>query len=110
MTQEIDFDRNPALSDNYERAPRSFVPGYDASHTMAAVFLRDRIGERGRILVVGAGGRVELSVLARECQGWTFTFLMSTADLVQAVVKLLRVFAGTGCDVLFIKCERKIFC
>src|SRR5208282_2286359 len=40
---------------------------------MAAVLLRDRIGERGRILVVGAGGGVELSVLARECQGWTFT-------------------------------------
>jgi len=48
MMQEIDFDRNPALSDNYERAPRWFVPGYDASHAMAAVLLRDRIGEHGK--------------------------------------------------------------
>jgi tRNA (cmo5U34)-methyltransferase len=73
MPQESDFDRNPALSDNYERAPRWFVPGYDASHAMAAVLLRDRIGERGHILVLGAGGGVELSVFAQECQDWTFT-------------------------------------
>jgi tRNA (cmo5U34)-methyltransferase len=73
MAPETDFDRNPALSDNYERAPRWFIPGYDASHAMAAVLLRDRVSEHGQILVVGAGGGVELSVFARECQGWTFT-------------------------------------
>src|SRR5208337_2521476 len=73
VTDETDFDRDRTLSGNYEQAPRWFIPGYDASHAMAAVLLRDRIGERGRILVVGAGGGVELSVLARECQGWTFT-------------------------------------
>src|SRR5216683_2455812 len=83
MTQETNFDRNPALIDNYERAPRWFVPGYDASHAMAAVLLRDRIGERGRILVVGAGGGVELSVLARECQGWTFTGVDPSVEMLR---------------------------
>jgi tRNA (cmo5U34)-methyltransferase len=67
------FDRNQALSDNYEQGPRWFIPGYDASHAMAAVLLRDRIGEQGQILVLGAGGGVELSVFARECEGWSFT-------------------------------------
>ena len=67
------FDRNQALSENYEQGPRWFIPGYDASHAMAAVLLRDRIGEQGQILVLGAGGGVELSVFARECEGWTFT-------------------------------------
>jgi len=47
------FDRSPALTSNYEQAPRWFIPGYDLSHALAAVLLRDRIGERGRILVVG---------------------------------------------------------
>ena len=55
MPHETDFDRNWALTDNYEQGPRWFIPGYDASHAMAAVLLRDRIGDRGRILVVGAG-------------------------------------------------------
>jgi tRNA (cmo5U34)-methyltransferase len=89
MTDETDFDRNRMLSANYEQAPRWFIPGYDASHAMAAVLLRDRIGERGRILVVGAGGGVELSVFARECQGWTFTGVdPSVAMLRQAKSKV----------------------
>ncbi len=83
MAHETDFDRNPALSDNYEQAPRWFIPGYDASHAMAAVLLRDRIGERGRILVVGAGGGVELSVFARECAGWTFTGVDPSAEMLR---------------------------
>jgi tRNA (cmo5U34)-methyltransferase len=48
-------------------------PSYDASHAMAAVLLRDRVGEVGRILVIGAGGGIELSVFAREASGWSFT-------------------------------------
>jgi len=94
MTDENYFDRDPALSDNYERAPRWFVPGYDASHAMAAVLLRDRKGEHGRILVVGAGGGVELSVFARECQGWTFTGVDPSVEMLrQAKVKLETVGA-----------------
>jgi tRNA (cmo5U34)-methyltransferase len=89
MPHETDFDRNWALTDNYEQGPRWFIPGYDASHAMAAVLLRDRIGERGRILVIGAGGGVELAVFARECRGWTFTGVdPSVGMLRQAKVKL----------------------
>jgi tRNA (cmo5U34)-methyltransferase len=89
MPHETDFDRNRALSDNYEQRPRWFIPGYDASHAMAAVLLRDRIGDRGRILVVGAGGGVELAVFARECRSWTFTAVDPSAEMLrQAKVTL----------------------
>jgi tRNA (cmo5U34)-methyltransferase len=71
------------------------VPGYDASHAMAAVLLRDRIGEHGRILVVGVGGGGELSVFAREYQGWTFTGLEPSVEMLQlAKVKLETVGAS----------------
>jgi tRNA (cmo5U34)-methyltransferase len=83
MTCGNEFDQNPALVDNYERAPRWFVPGYDASHAMAAVLLRDRIDEHGRILVVGAGGGVELSVFARECGGWTFAAIDPSVEMLK---------------------------
>jgi tRNA (cmo5U34)-methyltransferase len=83
MTSGNEFDRNPTLSDNYERAPRWFVPGYDTSHAMAAVLLRDRIGEHGRILVLGAGGGVELSVFAQECKGWTFTAVDPSVEMLK---------------------------
>jgi tRNA (cmo5U34)-methyltransferase len=72
MKNTLDFDQNSTLTDNYGRGPRWFIPGYDASHAMAAVLLRDRIGEGGGILVIGAGGGIELSVFAREASGWTF--------------------------------------
>jgi tRNA (cmo5U34)-methyltransferase len=89
MAQQFDFDRSPAITENYEQGPRWFVPGYDASHAMAAVLLRDRIGQEGHILVVGAGGGVELSVFARECANWKFTGVdPSTEMLRQATLKL----------------------
>jgi len=56
---------------------------------MAAVLLRDRIGDRGRILVVGAGGGVELAVFTREYRGWTFTAVDPSAEMLrQAKVTL----------------------
>jgi tRNA (cmo5U34)-methyltransferase len=95
MIEKFDFDHNPAATENYERGPRWFVPGYDASHAMAAVLLHDRIGEQGHILVVGAGGGVELSVFARECPGWKFTAVDPSAEMLrQARAKLDSVGAG----------------
>lgn len=89
------FDRNPALSDDYEQGPRWFIPGYDASHAMAAVLLRDRLGEQGRILVVGAGGGVELAVFAQECAGWRFTAVDPSAEMLErAKRKLAALGAG----------------
>ena len=95
MTEKFDFDRNSAASENYERGPRWFVPGYDASHVMAAVLLHDRIGEQGHIMVVGAGGGVELSVFASECPGWKFTAVDPSAEMLrQAKAKLDSVGAA----------------
>ena len=87
MPHETDFDRNRGVSDNYEQRPHWFIPGYDASHAMAAVLLRDRIGDRGRILVVRAGGG--LAVFTRGCRGWTFTAVDPSAEMLrQAKVTL----------------------
>lgn len=90
------FDRDPGLSGSYEQGPRWFVPGYDASHAMAAVLLRDRIGERGRILVIGAGGGVELSVFASECTGWSFVGVDPSSQMLeQARRKVEAIGAST---------------
>jgi len=104
MTDQFDFDRNPAVTENYERGPRWFVPGYDASHAMAAVLLRDRIGDQGHIMVVGAGGGVELSVFARECPGWRFTAVDPSAEMLrQARAKLES--AGVADRVMWVQGE-----
>ena len=49
MSEPFDFDTNPDLFNDYERTPEMFIPGYHASHAMAATLLRDAIGGRGRV-------------------------------------------------------------
>jgi hypothetical protein len=41
---------------------------------------------------------------------WKDTFLMSLADVLQSVGKLLRVCVAQGCEVVFVKRKRMIFC
>jgi tRNA (cmo5U34)-methyltransferase len=81
MKSSFDFDQNPTLTNNYDRGPRWFIPGYDASHAMAAVLLCDRIGEIGKILVIGAGGGIEVTAFAREASGWSFTGVDPSAEM-----------------------------
>lgn len=90
MTNPFDFDKMPGLAEGYERGPRWFVPGYDASHVMAATLLSDRIGERGRVLVLGAGGGVELSVLAQASSGWTFVGVDPSEQMLAVADQKLR--------------------
>jgi tRNA (cmo5U34)-methyltransferase len=68
---KFDFDDRERV-DSYEDGARRFIPGYDACHAMAAVLLLDSIGQRGRLLVLGAGGGAELSVFAQASPDWTF--------------------------------------
>jgi tRNA (cmo5U34)-methyltransferase len=85
-----------AVAEGYaERGPRWFIPGYDASHAMAAVLLTDRIGPSGRILVVGAGGGVELSVFAQESTGWHFTAVDPSPDMLAGAKRAVAAAGAT---------------
>ena len=57
----------------YERGPRLFIPGYDASHDMASVLLMETMPDDGHVLVIGAGGGIEMAKFAEVGQGWSFT-------------------------------------
>lgn len=67
------FFDNPEAVAAYEQGPRWFVPAYEASHDMAAVLLQEFVPGSGHILVVGAGGGIELAALAAAGPGWRFT-------------------------------------
>jgi len=57
--------------------------------------MRDRVGENGHILVVGAGGGVELSVFAAETSGWRFTGVDPSAEMLrQARTKIETIGAA----------------
>lgn len=64
---------DPAAIARYAEGPPRFVPGFNDLHRMAHILLAERVPEDARILVLGAGGGLELSAFARAHPGWRFT-------------------------------------
>ncbi|MDP3226523.1 MAG: class I SAM-dependent methyltransferase [Acidovorax sp.] len=63
---------NPAAIARYAEGPRRNVPGYDSLLPMVRILLAERVPANGRVLVVGAGGGLELEDMARAHPGWRF--------------------------------------
>jgi tRNA (cmo5U34)-methyltransferase len=81
------FD-NPAFADKYaDRAPRT-VPAYHDIHRMAAVLIDERAPADARILVLGAGGGLEMKAFSQAHPGWTF-------DAVDPAATMLNLAATT---------------
>lgn len=67
-----DSFKNPEAIANYAEGPPRFVPGFEALHRMTAILLAETAPARARVLVLGAGGGLELSTLARVQPDWSF--------------------------------------
>jgi len=63
---------DPAVVAGYVEATAKKVPGLADLHRMAAILLAERAPEDAGILVVGAGGGLELSAFADAQPGWCF--------------------------------------
>jgi tRNA (cmo5U34)-methyltransferase len=63
---------NPEAIANYADGPRRFVPGFESLHRMTSILLGERAPDNARVLVLGAGGGLELKALALAHPGWTF--------------------------------------
>ena len=64
--------KDPQAVANYLSGPPLFVPGFEALHRMTNVLLAERVPENGRVMVLGAGGGIELRAMAEFAGGWTF--------------------------------------
>ncbi|MBW4621233.1 MAG: class I SAM-dependent methyltransferase [Cyanosarcina radialis HA8281-LM2] len=70
----FDFDKNPNLPTNdYDIAVRQSIPGYDAMLDMLRALFQLYLTDDARILVAGAGGGNEISVLSQARPTWQFT-------------------------------------
>ena len=58
---------------NYAEGPRRFTPGIEAVHRMTAILLAEHAPADASVLVLGAGGGLELTALAEAQPGWRFT-------------------------------------
>jgi tRNA (cmo5U34)-methyltransferase len=76
-----------------EWAPRT-VPGYHDVHTMASVLLAERAPEDARVLVLGAGGGLEVKAFATAHPAWTFLAVDPAAPMLDLAVATLGPLAA----------------
>ncbi|MGX5732325.1 class I SAM-dependent methyltransferase [Pseudoxanthomonas beigongshangi] len=57
----------------YADVPPRLVPGFTDLQRMAAILLAERAPADARVLVLGAGGGLELKTFAQAQSGWSFT-------------------------------------
>jgi tRNA (cmo5U34)-methyltransferase len=83
----MNFDKLPEHVARYLEGPPVFIPGYHASHAMAAAVLAQRLGADPHLLIVGAGGGVEVERFSEHLPGSRFTAI----DPAESMIDLGRV-------------------
>lgn len=74
---------NSPATHSYTEGPPRQVPGFDSLHRMASMLLVERTPSNGRVLVLGAGGGLELKALAEKHSEWTFDGVDPSADMLR---------------------------
>src|SRR5262245_30020241 len=94
MTQALHFE-DPEFVRRYAEGPGRFVPGYSIMQTMAAQLLREGMGAIGEVLVIGAGGGLELEAFARAEPNWRFAGVDPAAEMIAAGRRRMEVIGAS---------------
>ena len=81
MTSKLWSD--PETASSYIKNARVSVPYLPAVHSIVDQILAETVPDDGRLLVVGAGGGLELTHLAKRHDGWTFDGVDPSAPMLQ---------------------------
>jgi len=87
------FDDPEAVA-RYAEGPPRFVPGMDGLHRMCGVLLRETAPADARVLVLGAGGGLELKFLAEMYPDWTFVGVDPAAEMLRGAERHLGPLAA----------------
>ena len=93
------FD-DPEFVKRYAEGPGRFVPGYQVMQRMVAQLIGEAIGRTGDVLVLGAGGGLEIEAFARLEVGWRFVGV-DPAKAMLGAARALVASAGAGDRVLW---------
>lgn len=80
---------NAAHARSYAEGPPRQVPGFAGLHRMTSMLLAERVSSHGQVLVLGAGGGLELKALADDHPGWTFTGVDPSADMLRLAEQIV---------------------
>ena len=90
MTEQHDPFNDPNAVAAYAEGPVRNVPGWADMLRMTELLLAERVPHDGRVLVVGAGGGLELKRFAEAHAGWSFVGV----DPAREMLKLARATLG----------------
>jgi tRNA (cmo5U34)-methyltransferase len=74
---------DPQAVARYAEGPPRTVPGFAHLQRMATLLLAERVPQDGRVLVVGAGGGLELKVFAEAHPDWRFDGVDPSAEMLR---------------------------
>jgi tRNA (cmo5U34)-methyltransferase len=80
---------DPAAVARYAESPVRQVPGFHALQRMTELLLAERVPDDGRVLVVGAGGGLELKVFADAHAGWRYCGVDPSAEMLDLAKRTL---------------------
>jgi tRNA (cmo5U34)-methyltransferase len=87
------FD-DPAAVQRYAENPPRFMPGYADMQLMSAILLAEQVPPDGEVLVLGAGGGLEMKVFAEHRPGWRFVGVDPAGEM----LRLARMTLGPLAD------------
>lgn len=88
---------DPNVVVRYAEGPRRNVPGYDGLLRMSRILLSECVPADGRVLVVGAGGGLELEDMALAHPGWRFDGVDPSQSMLALAAQRLQ-SAGVASD------------
>ena len=78
---------------SYAEGPPRQVPGFAGLHRMTTMLLAERMPADGRVLVLGAGGGLELRAFAEVHSGWSFDGVDPSADMLRVAEQTVAPYA-----------------
>lgn len=85
---------DPDAVARYAEGPPRFVPGFADLHRMSAILLAERTPENARVLVLGAGGGLELKAFAQARPDWSFDGIDPAAEMLKLAERSLGPLAA----------------
>lgn len=83
MSEPTDVFADAQAVARYAEGPPRLVPGFADLQRMAMLLLAERSPDDARVLVVGAGGGLELKVFAESRPGWHFDGVDPSAEMLK---------------------------
>lgn len=80
---------DPQAVARYAEGPPRLVPGHDGLQRMAELLLAERAPDDARVLVLGAGGGLELRAFAQARPGWSFDGIDPSAEMLRLAERTL---------------------